>query len=105
MDTNSTIRTSDLYEAAYYLSEGFPPESVICHRVNKEIHSDFYFRGKGLDELQISFLTNKATVNLLLFRRCYAEAVNYVNNAKRDFRHEEKKSFSGSDNSQRTVSS
>jgi len=89
MDPNP-IRTSDLYEAAYYLSEGFPPETVTCRKLNREVLCDFHFSGSGLDERQINFLTNKAVVNLLLFRRSYAEIANYANNAKRDYRREKK---------------
>ena len=81
-----TIRTSDLYEAAYYLSEGFPPEAFTCRKLNRDVLCDFHFAGSGLDERQINFMTNKAVVNLLLFRRSYAEIANYANNAKRDYR-------------------
>ncbi len=86
METTQSIRTSDLYEAAYYLGEGFPPENVSCRRLNNDVLCDFYFSGSGLEDHQISFLTNKAVVNLLLFRRSYAEIANYANNAKREYR-------------------
>ena len=87
---SGSIRTSDLYEAAYYLSEGFPPEAVSCRKLNRDVLCDFHFTGSGLDERQINFLTNQAVVNLLLFRRSYAEIANDANNAKRDYRREEK---------------
>ena len=80
------IRTSDLYEAAYYLAEGYPPERVSSRQLNQELLCDFYFQGEGIQERQLSFLTNKAVVNLLLFRRSYAEIANYANNAKREYR-------------------
>ena len=81
-----SIRTSDLYEAAYYLSEGFPPESISCRRLNATILCDFHFSRSGLDERQQAFLTNKAHVNLLLFRRSYGEIHSYAANAKRDYK-------------------
>lgn len=84
------IRTSDLYEAAYYLTAGFLPEEVSCRYLNRELLCDFYFSGEGLEKKQIDFMTNKAAVNLLLFRRSYAEIANYANNAKRDFKKEQK---------------
>ena len=87
---SGSIRTSDLYEAAYYLAEGFPPERVSSRQLNRELLCDFYFQGEGIEERQLSFLTNQAVVNLLLFRRSYAEIANDANNAKRDYRREEK---------------
>lgn len=95
MDTDTigtdTIRTSDLYEAAYYLAEGYPPQRVSCRTLNDNLLCDFYFAGEKIEEHQLAFLTNKAAINLFLFRRCYAEIANYANNAKRDYHREEKK--------------
>ncbi len=104
-DTLGTVRTSDLYEAAYYLSEGFPPEAVTCRKLNREVLCDFHFTGRGLDGRQINFLTNKAVVNLMLFRRSYGEIANYANNAKRDFRREEKTATGSPATDRQTVSS
>ena len=84
------IRTSDLYEAAYYLTQGVTPHLVTCRllagNVTKDIICDFYFEGEVIPQLQSDFLRSEATVNLALFRRCYGEINNYANNAKRDYR-------------------
>ncbi len=84
------IRTSDLYEAAYYLTKGVTPHLVTCRllagNVTKDIICDFYFEGEVIPHLQSDFLRSEAVVNLVLFRRCYGEINNYANNAKRDYR-------------------
>jgi hypothetical protein len=84
------IRTSDLYEAAYYLTKGITPHGITCRlmagNITKDIICDFYFEGKDIPHLQGEFLRSEAAVNLALFRRCYAEVNNYANNAKRDYR-------------------
>ena len=81
-----TIRTSDFYEAAYYLVEGYPPESIVCRRLNKELLCDFYYSDPALEALQINFLSGRAHVNLLGFRRCYGELASQANRIKREHR-------------------
>ena len=81
-----TIRTSDFYEAAYYLAEGFPPESIGCRRLNKELLCDFYYSDPSLEELQVSFFSGRAKVNLLSFRRSYGELVSRAGKVKREYR-------------------
>jgi hypothetical protein len=84
------IRTSDLYEAAYYLSQGVIPQGVICRSMNgkvtRDLICDFYFEDPAMVRLQSEYLRNEAAVNLALFRRCYIETTNYANNAMRDYR-------------------
>ena len=80
-----TIRTSDFYEAAYYLAEGFPPESIACRRLNKDLLCDFYYSDPSLKELQVSFFSGKAHVNLFSFRRSYGELVNRAGRVKREY--------------------
>ena len=70
-----TIRTSDFYEAAYYLVEGYPPESIVCRRLNKELLCDFYYSDPALEALQINFLLRQgpcepAWLSPLLWRAC-----------------------------------
>ena len=84
------IRTSDLYEAAYYLTKGITPYQITCRTLDgnatRDVICDFFFDGESIPHLQSSFLRSEAAVNLALFRRCYGEINNYANNAKRDFR-------------------
>ena len=84
------IRTSDLYEAAYYLTCGIPPHQITCRTLSgnatRDVICDFYFEGEAVPQLQSDFLRSEAAVNLALFRRCYGEINNYANNAKRDYR-------------------
>lgn len=90
------IRTSDFYEAAYYLSEGFPPESIACRRLNKELLCDFYYSDPGLEEFQINFFLGKAQVNLLSFRRSYGELASQVSKIKREYKKKSGAAFSAS---------
>ncbi len=84
------IRTSDLYEAAYYLTRGIPPHQITCRTLEgnatRDLICDFFFDGENIPHLQGEFLRSEADVNLALFRRCYGEINNYANNAKRDYR-------------------
>ncbi len=84
------IRTSDLYEAAYYLTQGVTPHQITCRELTgnatRDIICDFFFDGEAIPQLQSDFLRSEAVVNLVLFRRCYGEINNYANNAKRDYR-------------------
>lgn len=81
-----SIRTSDLYEAAYYLSEGYPPESIACRKLNKELVCDFFYSDVGLEELQINFFSGGAQVNLLGFRRSYGELASQLSRVKREYK-------------------
>ncbi len=85
------IRTSDLYEAAYYLTQGVTssPDHLPgpwTGNATRDIICDFFFDGENIPHLQGQFLRSEADVNLALFRRCYGEINNYANNAKRDYR-------------------
>ena len=84
------IRTSDLYEAAYYLTEGITPHQITCRTLEKDMRKellcDFFFQSDEIGNLQGHFLRSEAAVNLALFRRCFAEVSNYANNAKRDYK-------------------
>jgi len=80
------IRTSDFYEAAYYLSEGIPPEEITCRHLNKNIICDFYFDPRQIGSHQFSYHSSQAIVNLLAFRRSYAEVLTCANQAKREYR-------------------
>jgi len=81
-----TIRTCDFYEAAYYLVEGFPPKSIACRKLNKELLCDFYYSDPELREFQVNFLSGRAKVNLLSFRRSYGELVSQAGRVKREYR-------------------
>lgn len=81
-----TIRTSDFYEAAYYLSEGIPPESISCRHLNKKIICDFYFDSRQIGSHQCSYHSSQAIVNLFNFRRSYTEVLTCANQAKRKYR-------------------
>ena len=74
------------YKAAYYLAEGFPPENIVCRRLNKEPLRDFYYSDPALEALQINFLLGRAHVNPPGFRRCHGELASQAGRIKREQR-------------------
>jgi hypothetical protein len=82
----SLIITADIYEAGYYLIQGFKLEKVEIVNQNRREMGRFTFSGEGLKSTQIVYLNGEAKVNLLDFRRAYNQLTTLVGQAKREAR-------------------
>lgn len=73
----STLSTSDMYEAAYYLCRGFTIQHTEILKDTKKVTVSFTFSGANLKNAQIEYAYAQANVNLASFRRAYAH-LNYI---------------------------
>jgi len=83
------VRTSDLYEAAYYLERGCRLEAVESVRLeNGKIDCVFVIWGEEepLVFLMARYSRGQAEVNLLAFRNAYNQVNGYVHQSKRSQR-------------------
>jgi hypothetical protein len=85
------VTTTDLYEAASYLSHGCELVAVNGHAFNNQFSCRLTVAGKNLSELQFAWFKGELEVNVLHFRRSYLHVVNYVNEARKKY----KRSLSG----------
>jgi hypothetical protein len=86
-----TITTQDLYECAYYLSNNCEIVSVTSVKLSGQVTCQFAVSGKELAELQAAYFKGNALINLFHFRRKYTQLMNYVSEAKKKAKKEEKK--------------
>ena len=82
----SLISTTDLYEAAFYLIEGFKLEKVEIVNQNRKEMGKFILSGEGIQKAQIIYLNGEAAVNVMDFRRAYNQLTTLVGQAKRELR-------------------
>ena len=82
----SLISTTDLYEAAFYLIEGFKLEKVEIVNQNRKEMGKFTLSGEGIQKAQIVYLNGEAAVNVMEFRRTYSQLTTLVGQAKREVR-------------------
>ena len=82
----SLIGTTDLYEAAFYLIEGFKLEKVEIVNQNRKEIGKFILTGEGIQKAQIVYLNGEAAVNIMDFRRTYNQLITFVGQAKREIR-------------------
>jgi len=83
------VRTSDLYEAAYYLERGCRLEAVDTVKLeNGKIDCVFVIEGtpEPLVWLMARWSRGQAEVNLTAFRSAYTQVSGYVHRAKRSNR-------------------
>lgn len=80
------ISTTDLYEAAFYLIEGYKLEKVEIAIQNRKEMGKFSLSGEGIQKAQIIYLNGEAAVNIMDFRRTYNQLTTLVGQAKREIR-------------------
>ena len=83
------VRTSDLYEAAYYLERGCKLEAVETVRLESD-RVDCVFviscEDSSLVFLMARYSRGQAEVNLLAFRNAYNQVSGYLHQTKRSHR-------------------
>ena len=82
----SLISTTDLYEAAFYLIEGYKLEKVEIVNQNRKEMGKFILSGEGIQKAQVVYLNGEAVVNVMNFRRTYNQLTTLVGQAKRELR-------------------
>jgi hypothetical protein len=83
---SNLINTTDLYEAAFYLIEGFKLEKVEIVNQNRKEMGKFILSGEGIQKAQLVYLNGEADVNIMDFRRTYNQLTTLVGQAKRELR-------------------
>jgi hypothetical protein len=82
----SLKHVTDLYEAAYLVSEGFPIEAVECIPVARALACRISFRDEGeIEKAQSVFYSKSACVNLHAFRSAYNQVNGFVHTAKKSY--------------------
>ena len=84
------VTTTDLYEASYYLLNGCNINCIACLPVNGKDLSQFTFIGEQLPELQLKYFQGEAEVNLIKFRRTYAQVNAFSYDARKKWRQQQK---------------
>ncbi len=77
---------TDLYEAAYLVTEGFLIEEVECIPLARTLACRISFRDEGTIEQTLSdFYSKAACVNLHAFRQAYNQVNGFVHTAKKSY--------------------
>lgn len=86
-----TVAVTDFYHASYLLLSGCALTGIECNPVGvKSIVCTMYFSGQNVAVCNENWLTKQATVNLMAFRRAYAQVHTFIDQAKKGyFRHGE----------------
>lgn len=91
----SLKHVTDLYEAAFLVTEGFRIEEVECIPIARTLACRISFRDEGeIETAQGVFYSKAACVNLHAFRQAYSQVNGFVHTAKRSYE-KERKSQSG----------
>lgn len=87
----SLTHVTDLYEAAYLVSEGYPIEAVECIPIARALACRISFRdGDGIEKAQGIFYAKAACVNLHAFRSAYNQVNGFVHAAKKSYEKDRK---------------
>ena len=92
--SSSLISTTDLYEAAFYLIEGFKLETVEIVNQNRKEMGRFTLSGDEIQKKQVVYFNGEASVNIMDFRRTYNQLTTLVGQAKRELREKTKENLS-----------
>ena len=84
MDDLPTLKSSDLYECAYYLCNGCTVKNVVIIPENKKELCYIYMTGEEIYTLQQNYFKSEAVINLFDFRRAYNRLINIVAVAKKE---------------------
>jgi len=77
------VSTTDLYEGAYYLTNGCELVSITGKKVNGRVSCEITFAKPGITQLQIGYFKAEAEVNLLSFRRFFGRIHALVHREKK----------------------
>ena len=77
------VSVTDLYEAAYYLSNGCELVEIIKQKLDGKINCQLVFSGPEIIKLQLAFFQGKAVINLFSFRRAFGQVNTLVFEAKK----------------------
>lgn len=86
----NNIKTADLYEASFYHLNSCKIQSIECMQINGKLTCEIAFVGDNLTFLQGTYFQGKAVVNLFGFRRAYQQINSFVNQAKREYKKQQK---------------
>ena len=84
------VEVTDLYEAAYLVTEGCRVEGVRCIPLSKSVGCSFTVSGDGIVAKREAFQEKKAAVNLYAFRSAYTQVSGYMVEAKKAFEREQR---------------
>jgi hypothetical protein len=82
----TTVTTTDLYEAVYYYLNSCELIEITGVKVNGKVACELTFARSNIGELQVGYLQGKAEVNLLEFRRAFGHINAWVHTAKKKFK-------------------
>ena len=86
MDNLPALKSSDLYECAYYFSNGCTVKDIELVEENKKQICFLFMTGENLLLLQQAYFKSEAIINLFDFRRSYGRLMNLVALAKKESR-------------------
>ncbi len=81
-----TLKSSDLYECAYYFSNGCTVKNVEIVEENKKELCFLFMTGEQILSLQQNYFKSEAIINLFDFRRSYSRLMNLIALAKKEAR-------------------
>ena len=94
--TMSLKHVTDLYEAAYLVTEGYRIEEVECIPISRTLACRISFRDEGeIEKTQSVFYSKAACVNLHAFRQAYGQVNGFVHTAKKSYEKERKELAGG----------
>jgi hypothetical protein len=82
------ISTGDVYESVFYLLNGCTLEAIEGQQVNGKISCILRFTGPKIAELQAHYFQGTVEVNLFEFRRTYPKVCAWINQAKKQLKHQ-----------------
>ena len=80
------LKSSDLYECAYYFSNGCTVKNVEIVEENKKELCFLFMTGEQILSLQQNYFKSEAIINLFDFRRSYNRLMNLIALAKKEAR-------------------
>jgi hypothetical protein len=84
----NSIVTADVYESCFYILNGCTLIVVEGIPVNGKINCQLKFTGENILEKQAEYFSGKASVNLFEFRRTYAQVCSWIQQAKKQLKHQ-----------------
>jgi hypothetical protein len=82
------VTTADVYESCFYILRGCSLAAVEGIPVNGRINCRLKFTGDKILEKQAEYFSGKANVNLFEFRRTYSQVCTWIQQAKKQLKHE-----------------
>ena len=89
-DSLTIAEVTDLYEAAFLLTEGCRIEGVRCIPLSKSVGCSFTVSGEGIGSKREAYQEKRAAVNLYAFRSAYTQVSGYLVEAKKAYEREQR---------------